>query len=72
MRKTKNKMAIDLLFEQQEAEAENVIRGKVAAALLFTVLLVGMLTMFAPDDAKASAETMRVAADSLVDDRGEE
>jgi hypothetical protein len=72
MRKTKNKMAIDLLFEQQEAEAENVIRGKVFAALLFTVLLVGMLTMFAPDDAKASAETAKVAPDSLVDQWGNE
>ncbi|MEY3289562.1 MAG: hypothetical protein RLZZ419_1804 [Pseudomonadota bacterium] len=72
MRKTKNKMAIDLLFEQQEAEAENVIRGKVAAALLLTVLLVGMLTMFAPDNASASAKTAHVAPDSLVDQFGEE
>lgn len=67
----KNKrMAVDLRFQEQEqeAEAENVLRGKVFAALFLTALLIGMLAMFMPDDAKASAEVMHVAPDSLVDE----
>ena len=71
MKKVKNKMAVDLLFEQQEAEAENVLRGKITAWFLFGAVLIGAATMIM-SDAKASTEVMPISQDSLVDQWGNE